>query len=108
MKSFHINAYVFQADIVCCDCIAEWAEKELKEEGYTPSDIESVVRDKGPAYDVGFLAYRSSALLDELSTVWQINVEDEYSYDSDDFPKVVFADQIEGKEYCGTCHEEIS
>ena len=107
MKSFHTAAYVFRADIQCCDCISNWAVNELFEESYTADDIEIVVRDKGPAYDVGFLAYRSSALLDELGTIKQINVEDEYSYDSDDFPKIIFADQLEETEYCGSCGKVI-
>lgn len=108
MKSFHINAYVFQADIVCCDCIAEWAEKELKEEGFSQEGVDRIVRDLPPATDVGFMAFRSESLVSKLADMWQLNYDDECSYDSDDFPKVVFADQIEGKEYCGTCHEEIS
>ena len=104
---FHIDAYTFQADIVCCDCISNWAEMELKKKNYSLNDIEAVVRDKGPAYDVGVYAYRSSAILDELATILQIDIEDEYSYDSDDFPKVIFADQLEETEYCGSCGKKI-
>lgn len=107
MKSYHIAAYVFQADIVCCDCIAEWAQKEIVEEGYTKADVESVVRNVGLEYDAGVFGYRSEILLRFLADLWRIDLEDEYSWDSDDFPKVVFADQIEDTEYCGMCHEVI-
>ena len=107
MKSYHLSGYVFNADIVCCDCIADWAAKELIEEGYTERDVEIIVREAGPSYDVGFFAYRSEALLSRLAELWRINIEDEYSFDSDDFPKIIFADQVEDVEYCGTCHEEI-
>lgn len=106
-QPFFIDAYVFQAEIVCPDCIAEWAAEELKIEEYNVVDIEQVVRDKGPAYNVGVSAYRAEALLEELATIWNINLEDEYSWDSDDFPKVIFADQIEDKEYCGRCLKVI-
>lgn len=107
MKSYHINAYVFNADIQCCDCVAEWAFNELIEEGYTKGDIESIVRNVGLEYDAGVYGYRSEILLRKLSELWQIDLENEYSWDSDDFPKVVFADQIEETEYCGICHEEL-
>lgn len=107
MKSFHIAAYSFQADIVCPDCVAKWAADMLKIEEYNPVDIEQVIHDKGPAYDVGVFAYRSESLLEELATIWQINTEDQYSFDSFDFPKPVFVDQLENNEYCGRCLEKI-
>lgn len=107
MKSFHIVAYTFQADIVCPDCIAKWAAEQLRIEEYKPFDVEQVIKDKGPAYDVGVFAYRSESLLEEVATIWQINLEDQYSFDSDDFPKVIFADQIEQTENCGECGELI-
>jgi len=105
MESYHIAGYTFSADIHCCDCIAEWARKELMNEGYSTNDIEDIAMNSGKEYDVGFFAYRSEALIYKLAEVREIDVEDEYSYDSDDFPKIIFADQIEEDEYCGTCHE---
>jgi hypothetical protein len=36
-----------------------------------------------------------------------IDINDEHSYDSGDFPKVVFSGSVEGVEHCGECHEEI-
>lgn len=107
MKSWHVAAYTFKAEIRCPDCIAEWAEKELLQEAYTKSDIESMVRNVGLEYDAGIYGYRSEILLRQLAELWQIHLEDEYSYDSDDFPKIVFADQIEENEYCGNCLERI-
>lgn len=110
MKSFHIACYVFQADIVCCDCIANWAKDRLMEEtNYSSDTIEEIVQDGGeaPNFDTGVFAYRSETLLRMLAPKWKINLEDEYSYDSDNFPKIVFADQVEDREYCGVCHEEI-
>jgi hypothetical protein len=43
--------------------------------------------------------------LDERAEALGIDTDDERSYDSDDFPKVVFASQVEDAEYCGSCHE---
>ncbi|MFI5405110.1 MAG: hypothetical protein ACHQ1D_01215 [Nitrososphaerales archaeon] len=107
MKSFHIAAYVFQADIVCCDCIAEWAKNELMKEGYAEETVEEIAMYHGVGYDAGVFGHRSETLLHYIASHRGLNLEDDYSYDSDDFPKVVFADQVEGKEYCGTCHEVI-
>jgi hypothetical protein len=107
MKSFHIAAYVFKADIMCCDCVSNWAEDELKEErNYNEDDIRDIIAN-GPGYDMGVYAYRSEGLLSKLAEIREIDLEDQYSWDSDDFPKVVFADQVEEKEYCGNCHEVI-
>src|SRR5574342_1031489 len=100
MKSYHIAAYAFQAEIDCPDCIAEWAENELRQEGYTISDIDKIVYNNPSTVDVGLFDERSEILLDKLAELWQINLEDEYSYDSGDFPKVAFVDQIEDV-YCG-------
>jgi len=107
MKSWHIAGYTHCAEIQCCDCVANWAENELILEGYTQGDIDLIVRNVGLEYDAGVFGYRSEILLRQLSELWQINLEDEYSWDSDDFPKVVFADQIESDEYCGVCLEKI-
>ncbi len=106
-QPFHIAAYTFKADTRCCDCVAKWASKKLMKKGYTENDVEIVVRDMGPNYDVGVYAYRSESLLEELAIIKKINLEDPYSYDSDDFPKLIFSDQIENKERCGKCGKVI-
>lgn len=107
MKSYHIAAYTYRADIWCCDCVAEWANDELLEEKLTQPEIESIIRNVGLEYDAGVYGYRSEILLRQLAQRLQINLEDEYSYDTDDFPKVVFADQVEDTERCGVCRDEI-
>jgi len=107
MQPFHISAYVFKADIVCCDCIAEWAMNELIQEGSNKPDVEVLIRNVGLGYDAGVYAYRSEIILRQLAGNRGIDLENEYSWDSDDFPKVVFADMVEDKENCGTCHKEI-
>jgi hypothetical protein len=107
MKSFHIAAYSFNADIMCCDCVAQWAKNELMKEGYESDTVEEIAMYDGLSYDAGVFGYRSEVLTRHLASIRKINLEDEYSWDSDDFPKVIFADQVEDKEYCGNCHELI-
>ena len=80
-----IVAYVFQAEILCPHCTAKAVAPLM-----TPSSLQSphdIIREVGLAHGV--------------------NVDDEHTFDSDDFPKVVFRSQIEEPEHCGTCHEEI-
>jgi hypothetical protein len=36
-----------------------------------------------------------------------ITREDERSYDSGDYPKVVFADMVDDDEYCGSCQNRL-
>jgi len=107
MKSYHIAGYVFHAEIQCCDCVAEWTSDELRQEGYTLRDVDLIVQNNPLEYDSGVFGYRSEILLRKLAKLWQINLEDEYSWDSDDFPKLIFADQIEDNEYCGKCGDKI-
>lgn len=107
MKSFHVKGYVFAGEIRCCDCIANWAEEKLKTQGYYSKDIENIAS-LGPDYDSGVYAWRSESFLEFLAELKNIDYEDMSSWDSDDFPKVVFADQIEEKEYCGVCLKGIS
>jgi DNA replicative helicase MCM subunit Mcm2 (Cdc46/Mcm family) len=35
------------------------------------------------------------------------DIYDEYSFDSDDFPKAVFTLENSRQEHCGNCHEEL-
>jgi hypothetical protein len=88
MKSYDLVGYTYRADTYCPKCIEDFAE------------IAIFVLD--PNYD--------EILLDPIS-VWaklaKIDMEDEHSYDSYEFPKVILADQVEFAEYCGGCHNPL-
>lgn len=49
----------------------------------------------------------TEAGLDALAWDLGINRHDEWSYDSSDFPKVIFDSMVEGPEYCGGCGDEL-
>lgn len=83
MRSYDIVAYIYRADMYCSMCIVEQV-------------TDGVVYDLNTAVALGALADQRG-----------IDREDERSYDSGDFPKVVFADQIEDDEYCGACGDVI-
>ena len=82
--------YTYQADYVCPDCMENIAGGEIEE-----LNPERVV------YPIG----------EDVIRLWakMIGVDyiEERSYDSDDFPKVILAYQIEEDEHCGVCHEVI-
>lgn len=105
MHATHIAAYVYSADVYCPDCIAATAERVLRENGYA-DEIEDAAREGSPV-DVGVFALRAEGLLARWAKLDGINQYDPYSYDSDDFPKVVLADSIEDGDRCGGCGEGL-
>ena len=78
-----IDGYTFQAANYCPDCILSVVAGE---------PIENVDAETG---------------LDILATVRHIDRMDERSYDSGDFPKVIFSTQIEDVELCESCNNEL-
>lgn len=81
MRSYDIVAYTYAADIHCPECISEM---------FGGSILDS-----------------TDSVLDRAARAAGIDRDDDRSFDSDDFPKIVFCDQIEQTEYCGTCHHVI-
>lgn len=45
--------------------------------------------------------------LSEIAAAFGIDRDDEYSFDSDYFPKVVLSVQIDGEEHCATCGDAL-
>ncbi len=73
----YIVAYTYQAEQLCPDCVMA----RFNADGRLGSDVETV--------------------LDWHAKVLGIDRQDEYSFDSGDFPKVIFASQIEGPAFDG-------
>lgn len=87
MALYDIVAYTYNADLYCPHCIEGIALKEM-----------------GGA----FLAYTNpEERLDRWAEKLGIDRQDETTYDSGDFPKVVFRDMLDGTEHCGRCHNEL-
>ena len=91
MKAFDIIAYQYRADTYCPDCIISEVMARR------PGDVAPALADMAP-----------EAGLDQVAEYLTLDRMDERSFDSDDFPKVVFASQVEDTEHCGHCHGEIS
>jgi hypothetical protein len=86
MKSTDIAGYTFNADQYCVDCILT-ALSGVKE-------------------NIGY-AFSVEGVLDQIAGAMHIDRMDERSFDSGEFPKVIFDSQIEDKEYCGNCKGEL-
>lgn len=93
-KAWDIVAYTFKADTYCPECII----------GQLPTGEDEAFDGWGLGNGV-YLSTEDN--LSEIAYAFGIDREDEYSFDSGDFPKVVFSSQIEDDEYCGNCLREI-
>jgi hypothetical protein len=90
-----IIGYSFNGSTYCPDCI-----------------IEALPTGPGQPYDGWSLAdgVRMSVEdnLSQIAYAFQIERTDESSFDSHDFPKVIFNSQVETEDYCATCGRDIS
>lgn len=83
MKAWTVVGYTYAADIYCTECVLKV---------YTGDENE--------------WALDTEDRLDQYAETLGIDRQDEWTFDSGDFPKVVFADQDEG-DHCGLCHEAL-
>jgi hypothetical protein len=86
-KLYDIVGYTYRADIFCTDHIVQQIDGEA-----SVDDVSGAVEEK----------------LDYIATMFGIDRENERSFDSEDFPKVVFRDQVDpGIDRCSSCGEEL-
>lgn len=86
-----IVGYVFKADTYCREHIMPAVMATKKYDGWELA--------KGVTMPV-------EQDLDEIAYAFQIDRQDESSFDADEFPKVIFRDQAEDT-YCGVCGEPL-
>jgi hypothetical protein len=84
VKSYDIIGYVYRADTYCPSC--------------TPYMVSQSPEDIG--------IWDTEAFLTTVAERRGLDRFDEHSYDSDEFPKVIFCDQFEN-DICGNCHEHL-
>lgn len=89
-----IVGYAFQAEILCPGCT-----------------IKALPTGEGQSFDgwedMSTPPMSAEANLSEIAAVFGIDREDEATFDSGYFPKVVFSDQAEEGEECGHCGEAL-
>ena len=84
MHATDIVAYTYQAETLCPPCTMA-----------AMSDAPAI-----PGAD-------AEIVLDFVAQILGVDRDDESSFDSGDFPKVIFGSQIEDIESCGQCGEEL-
>lgn len=93
-KARDIVGYTFQADTYCPGCI-----------------IDQLPTGHGQLYDGWALApgvrMHPEDNLTEIAYAFGIDRDDETTFDSGDFPKVIFSSQLEDTEHCGACGDEL-
>lgn len=106
MKSWEIVGYAFSADTYCPEHIGDAVTARPAYDGWR---LVGVHRQMPAEQD-----------LDEIAAAFGIDRYDEHSFDSGDFPKVIFADQVHDGcsadngyepgqcgDRCATCHEPL-
>ncbi len=77
-----IAGYTYNADVYCPDCILP--------------------------HFVGAIALTTTEdTLDHYAKVYNVDRNNESSFDSDEFPKVIFRLQLESHEHCARCGERL-
>lgn len=94
MRAFEVVGYVYRADVYCPRHI-----------------VDALPTGEGEAFDGWALAAGATPMsaeenLAEIAEAFGIDRMDEWSYDSWDFPKVIFASSHEF-EVCGMCGESL-
>lgn len=88
MKAWTIVGYTYQAEILCPSC----AQRLARRSNPDPAPVES---------------WLAETELNDWAREVKIDRDDEESYDSDEFPKVVFASSVLDDETCGECGEDL-
>ncbi len=90
--STDIVAYTYEADIYCPSCMHLGFTREALAAGRASE----------------FEGFSTEQVLDWCANELAIDRYDEYSFDSSEFPKVVFRDAIDHNEHCGGCHTTLA
>lgn len=90
MQSFAIVGYTYTADIYCPDCIGKQLSANY------PDALQS--------WRFDYVTTESD--LNRAANLLELERMDEHTFDSDQFPKVIFADSECG-EHCGNCHKPL-
>lgn len=95
MNSADRIGWMFQAEVICDDCIIS----RLEDAGLASVNAQEVAEQQG-----------LTSLLSYIASVNAWDFDDETTYDSDDFPKVYLVQHAEGDAeaiHCGSCAEEL-
>ena len=92
MQPFTIVAYTFHADIYCPTCVISEMEQDPNYDGWADCSIPPMSTEDN---------------LSEVAHAFGIDRMDESTFDSDAFPKVIFAGQVSDEDVCGRCEAQL-
>lgn len=95
LKADAIVGYTYAAETYCPECVTL---ELVSDEHNSRADS---FNDASRYYDT------TEANLDRMAAAFGIDRQLERTYDSDEFPKVIFSVQVESDEFCGRCHESL-
>lgn len=88
----NIVGYTYRADVYCPLCILHALRTGEGQEFDGWEDLTNMGTEDNLA---------------EIAYAFQIDRMDEWTFDSDHFPKVIFSSQVEDDEPCATCGENL-
>lgn len=88
MKAWTIVGYTYNAETYCVDCAHGLARRSNPD----PAPVESM---------------STEVEMNDWARVVKVDRHDESSYDSHDFPKVIFACTTADDDICGECGERL-
>lgn len=101
MSSDSVVAYTYRAELLCPDCtVKNTFSNYLLSQGFNGLGVI-------PLTDFVVRKVKEETILDFLAGRDLVDRTDETSFDSGDFPKVVFESQLDGGETCDDCHGRI-
>lgn len=91
-KAWDVVGYTFQTETYCPEHI-----------------IDALPTGEGESYDgwATVLPMSTEDNLSEIAFAFGIDRMDEYSFDSDEFPKVIFSDSITENDICTVCQNAL-
>lgn len=92
MQPFTIVAYTFHADNYCTACVLTEMEQDPNYDGWGDCSTPPMSTEDN---------------LTEVAHAFGIDRMNETTFDSDTFPKVIFADQVTDEDVCGHCGAQL-
>jgi hypothetical protein len=96
VKSWAVVGYTYQAEILCGSCTAS---RVTANPGDTAHGTRPPLYRRTPE--------QAEQIIATAARIKGVDRDDEHTYDSGDFPKVIFADQVDASERCGLCHSAL-
>ncbi len=100
-----IEGYQYLSDVYCADCIGEVVFSQYEEKLYPEAKL--VRLSKGGEEKLIYRTLSAEECLNTIANKLRIDHEDERSFDSSEFPKVILDACQEEHDICGACHEDL-